>query len=120
MLDTDSIFHGVDRVEGDETALRDLRSGMRLRHDGEGTWTLRDGERVVATYGTDDLRYSASWKGYCFVDETERDRWREHADDLTLDRILEILLADLAIDRPASDTELGRLLIDTYIRFPGT
>ena len=120
VLDTDSIFHGVDRVDGDDSPLRDLRSGMRLRHDGDGTWTVRDGDRVVATYGTDDLRYSVSWKGYCFAGEPERDAWAGHVDDLTLDQILEILLADLGIERPASDADLGRLLIDTYIRFPAS
>lgn len=118
MLDTDTIFHGVDRVEGDDSALHDLRSGMRLRHDGDGTWTVRDGERVVATYGTDDLRYSLSWKGYCFADGVERDAWEQHTDDLTLDLILARLIDDLGIERPASDADLGRLLIETYITFP--
>jgi hypothetical protein len=118
VLDTDSIFHGVDRVDGDDSALRDLRSGMRLRHDGDGTWTVRDGERVVATYGTDDLRYSASWKGYCFADDAEREAWAAHVDDLTLERILAILLDDLGIERPSSDADLGRLLIERYITFP--
>ena len=118
MLDTDSIFHGVDRVEGDESALRDLRSGQRLHHEGGGQWTLRDGDRIVAKFTTDDLRYSASWKGYCFADESERDAWANHSDDLTLERILATLEADLDVERPASDGDFGRLLIDRYITFP--
>jgi hypothetical protein len=118
VLDTDSVFHGVDRVEGDESALTDLRSGQRLHHDGGGEWTLRDGERIIAKFGTDDLRYSASWKGYCFSDEDERTAWADHSDDLTLEQILGTLLADLDIERPESDAELGRLLIERYITFP--
>jgi hypothetical protein len=119
VLDTDSVFHGVDRVEGDESALARLRSGQRLHHDGDGRWTLRsrDGE-AIASFGTDDLRYSVSWKGYCFADDAERQVWSEHTDDLTLELILETLLADLGVERPASDADLGRLLIDRYIRFP--
>ncbi|MCU1374238.1 MAG: hypothetical protein JWO68_1524, partial [Actinomycetia bacterium] len=99
--------------------------GMRLRHDGNGSWTVRDGERVVATYGTDDLRYSLSWKGYCFADDAERQAWAGHHDDLELDAILARLVDDLvdrgrlasATDRPG-DAELGRLLIKEHIRFP--
>jgi hypothetical protein len=125
VLDTDSVFHGVDRVHGDDSALGDLRPGMRLRHDGQRRWSVRDGRRVVAAYDTDDLRYSVSWKGYCFVDEAERRAWAEHSDDLTLGTILDRLVRDL-VDRgrlrdPAarpSDAELGRLLIEEYIRFP--
>ena len=120
VLDTDSVFHGVDRVTGDESALAVLRSGQRLHHDGGGEWSLRarDGETVLARFTTDDLRCSISWKGYCFADEAERDAWANHTDDLTLGRILEILLADSGIERPASDEELGRQLIARYVAFP--
>jgi hypothetical protein len=118
VLDTDSIFHGVDRVDGDDRALHDLRIGMRLHHDGDGCWSVRDGDTAVAVYSTDDLRYSVSWKGYCFADAAERDAWANHTDDLTLDTILDRLLADMGIDRPASDIDLGRMLIERYVRFP--
>src|SRR5207248_7959988 len=37
VLGTDSVFHGVDRVAGDDDALRSLRPGMRLHHDGNGS-----------------------------------------------------------------------------------
>lgn len=118
VLDTDSIFHGVDRVEGDDSILRDVRSGHRLFHDGGGAWSLRSGARVIAKVTTDDLRYSASWKAYCFADDADRDAWASHDDDLTLDVILELLLDDVAVERPDSDADLGRLLIDRYITFP--
>src|SRR4051794_40432350 len=75
VLDTDSIFHGVDRVEGDDSMLRDVRSGQRLVHDGGGSWSLRSADRIIAKVATDDLRYSASWKAYCFADDAEREAW---------------------------------------------
>ena len=125
VLDTDSVFHGVDRVHGDESALSRLRPGMVLVHDGDRRWTLRDGDEVLAVYTTDDLRYSVSWKAYCFADDDERRAWATHADDLTLDAILAVLVDDLCArgrlddaDHGLSDVELGRLLIDEYIRFP--
>ncbi|HUP85220.1 MAG TPA: hypothetical protein VM143_06095 [Acidimicrobiales bacterium] len=126
LLDTDSVFHGVDRVEGDEEALSRLRPGMRLHHDGDRRWTVRDDRgAVVAEYGTDDLRYSVSWKAYCFADDDERDAWATHADDLALDVILDVLVDDLRRrgrlgpdERRPADAALGKLLIDTYIHFP--
>jgi hypothetical protein len=118
VLDTDSVFHGVDRVEGDESALGVLRSGQRLHHDGSERWSLRAGDDTLATFATDELRYSVSWKGYCFADEAERDAWASHTDDLTLDDILAMLVDDLEVDRPDSDVELGKLLIDRYVTFP--
>jgi hypothetical protein len=124
LLDTDTVFHGVDRVAGDDSVLDRLVPGMELVHEGDRRWTLRTptGD-VVEEYGTDDLRYSVSWKAYCFADEDERRAWSDHADDLSLERILAVLEADLrgrgALDgeRPP-DADLGRLLIDTYVRFP--
>jgi hypothetical protein len=118
VLDTDSVFHGVDRVEGDESALSVLRSGQRLHHDGDRRWSLRNGDDVLATFGTDDLRYSVSWKGYCFADDAERRAWTDHTDDLTLDLILSTLVDDMGSGRPSSDADLGRLHIDHYIHFP--
>ena len=127
MLDTDSVFHGVDRVLGDERILDDLRPGMRLHYDGDERWSVRhaDGRAVVGTFATDELRYSISWKAYCFADEAERDAWAAHRDDLSLEQILERLVDDLCArgrlegpDHGLSDAELGRLLIEEYIRFP--
>ncbi|MEY2476484.1 MAG: hypothetical protein QOG87_1799 [Actinomycetota bacterium] len=126
LLDTDSVFHGVDRVAGDDSVLHRLVPGMQLVHEGDRRWTVRtpSGE-VVQDFGTDDLRYSVSWKAYCFADDAERDAWSSHTDDLSLDHILDTLEADLRergrIDaggpRPA-DVEYGKVLIDTYVRFP--
>jgi hypothetical protein len=121
ILDTDSVFHGVDPVGGG-TALPVMRPGMQLVW-GDGRWALREGAAVVARYAWDEVRFSISWKAYCFADEAERRAWREHRDDLVLDRILDRLVEDLrtrgrvAGDRP-DPTSLALLLIDEYVRFP--
>ncbi|MDQ1403073.1 MAG: hypothetical protein QOG03_1389 [Actinomycetota bacterium] len=124
LLDTDSIFHGVDRVIGDDSPLARLKPGMRLHPDGGEQWSVRTAAGdVMASYGTDDLRYSVSWKAYCFADEAERAAWESHDDDLALGFILTTLEDDLRAkgalvgDRP-SDATFGKLLIDTYIHFP--
>jgi hypothetical protein len=71
-----------------------------------------------------ELRFSVSWKAYCFADDAERDAWRSHADDLALAHILDVLISDLrargelgTAERP-SDHELALLLIDTYEHYP--
>lgn len=124
VLDTDSVFHGVDRVSpvvGD--AMPPIRVGCELGAVGD-RWVMSgpDGE-VVATYDWSELRLSVSWKAYCFADDSARTAWRTHADDLTLDAILDTLVADLSDRRGtqvARDPELGLALIDEYIRFPET
>src|SRR5437667_12058490 len=50
VLDTDGVFHGVDRVAGDDSSLASLRPGMRLRHDGDERWTVREGTTERAAY----------------------------------------------------------------------
>lgn len=122
LLDTDSVFHGVDRVAA-VGEMAPLRPGMQLVFDGAGRWSIRDGDAVVATYAWDELRFSVSWKAYCFADPAERDAWRAHSADLELDAILDTLVADLRArgrltgDRPAP-TDLALQLIEEYIRFP--
>ena len=130
VLDTDTVFHGVERIaDVPVESLPRLRPGMTLDHapDGNGgdqKWIVHDADGAEVTrYEWSELRFSVSWKAYCFADDQERDDWREHRDDLTLDVILDTLVADLAargLVAPdvARDADLGRLLIDTYVRFP--
>jgi len=125
VLDTDTVFHGVDRVTSDAaTVVPPVSPDSVLEFAGDGRWALRDGDGApLADYGWDELRFSVSWKAYCFADETERDAWRTHGDDLTEDRIVDTLVADLAerglvrSDVPR-DRALGLTLIDQYVRFP--
>ena len=82
-----------------------------------------DGAAVIARYGWDEVRFSISWKAYCFADERERRAWRGHGDDLVLERILNRLVDDLRArgrlrsDRPPP-TSLALALIDEYVKFP--
>jgi hypothetical protein len=86
---------------------------------------LRDGDDALAEVDPAELRFSVSWKAYCFADEADRLRWRTHADDLHLDVILDTIERDLrdrgalSGDRPAPEV-FGLLIIDTYTRFPGS
>ena len=125
VLDTDTIFHGVDRIATvSEDDLPPLRPGMVLAPIGGGEWTVRAGEsNPIVHYKWDDLRFAVSWKAYCFQDEAERDAWRDHADDLTVDAVVDRLVDDLRergrVDGDVErNADLGLLLIDEYVRFP--
>lgn len=128
VLDTDTVFHGVDPVApGVEPPV--VRPGAGLVADPsarDDRWVLSDADGShVATYDWDDLRFSVSWKAYCFADEAERTAWRDHTDDLTTEAIVARLVDDL-VDREvvtedvAIDRDLGLLMIDEYVRYPGT
>ena len=125
VLDTDSVFHGVDRVTDDApTVVPPVRSTTVLEPRNE-RWALvaDDGEGdVVATYDFEELRFSVSWKAYCFADDADRERWRTGSDGLDLDTVLGALVTDLdergVANEGRHDPALGGLLIDTYIRFP--
>lgn len=122
VLDTDSVFHGVDRVAPVAAeAMPPIRPGCGLLAEGD-RWVLRaKDDAVLADYDWSELRLSVSWKAYCFADDADRDRWRDHDDDLTLDAILEALRADVSARCGATvprDEHLGLALIDEYIRFP--
>jgi hypothetical protein len=130
VLDADTVFHGVDRVEGDDSGIRAVGRGrMRLSSLGERRWKLETGAGSESprdfAYGSDDLRFSMSWKAYCFSDETEGSLWSSHADDLDETTIVDALVAEMwergvltSNDHGLSDTELGIRMVDTFVRFP--
>ena len=122
MMDTDTIFHGADRVASDDPAPR-FSKGMQLRSEGGGTWCLFDGDRDLAHYDWDELRLLVSWKAYCYADEADRRRVEAHEDDLSLEHILATRCADLRKrgrlgDERPSESDLAKLLIEEYVHFP--
>jgi len=123
VVDTDSVFHGVDRVDDGGAELPPYRPGMRLVHE-DGAWVVRDEQGAeVSRCGWEALRFSVSWKAYCFADEAERRAWREHSDDLSLDFILDTLCGDLRrrgrLEGPRPESRaLAEMLVDEYVRFP--
>lgn len=123
VMDTDSVFHGVDRVKEIDRPMPTFLPRMRLHAEGDGRWVVRDGDEIVERYRWDDMRFSISWKAYCFRDEAERKTWKSGADDLTIDTVLETLCADLrergrlGNDRPPN-RELAELLVAEYVKFP--
>lgn len=123
LFDADSIFHGVEPVgTGDDTPLPDPAPDQRLEWKGSEGWVLLDNEKVLARYRWQQVRFSISWKAYCYEDEAEREKVRMHSDDINRDQAIEMLVEDLRrrrrIEARPSDTELALTIIREYIRFP--
>jgi hypothetical protein len=124
VFDADSVFHGVDRIASASEEMPPLKPGMHLTYAGDKQWVVlaEDGTEVVR-YRWDELRFSISWKAYCFEDERQRDAWKANTDDLNLNVVLNRFIADLRareriLGPIPSQSELALMIIDEYIVFP--
>ena len=124
LIDTDTVFHGVERVAREEPEMPEITQDTRLHFLGDDQWQLRNGDEALEDISWPELRYSISWKAYCFEDEAEEQKWRAGSDDLSLDFILEKLenkLRELGVlegQRP-EPTTYAMMLVKTFVRFPG-
>ncbi len=124
LVDTDRVFHGVERVAQRQPDIPVIQPGTRLHFLGGEGWELRSAGGAQANYQWRDIRYSISWKGYCFTNEAGCRTWQEHSDDISLEQILDIFEHDLqargliGANRPGPD-EFALQMVQTYIRFPG-
>jgi hypothetical protein len=124
VLDTDSVFHGVDRVAETTTALPALAPGMVLTWDDrDKAWFVSDAGRELARYRWNELRFSVSWKAYCYADAAEQALVDGGGDELDRATLLDTLEQDLRSrgrltgSRP-DDTAFALQIIEEYIRFP--
>jgi hypothetical protein len=122
VLDTDSVFHGIDPLAARGGELPPIEPGVRLHRDADGRWSIRRDGQLRAAYNWDDLRLSVSWKAWCFADEHELRINDDHSDDLRFEQILDTFVGDLRqrgkISSRPDDETLARLILDEYIRFP--
>lgn len=86
-------------------------------------WVLRNGDEPQAEVDPAQIRYSVSWKAYCFDDAADQDRRRLHDDDLTLEQVLTTMEHDLRgrgvlTDPRPEPKDFAVMIVDTYTRFP--
>lgn len=123
VLDTDEIFHGVERVGAPDAPAPPAEIGMGLSWNGEAWEVGFDGKAPVATYPWGGLRFSLQWKAYGYRDEAEKQLIADHSDDLNEQMVIDMLVEDLRrreiiTDSAPDDTELAISMIDTYVKFP--
>lgn len=124
LMDADSIFHKVQPVHEPSAERAPLRRGQILTFGEDERWRICDDDgSIVASYGWEDIRFTVSWKAYCFRDEIERQAWAQRSDDLTVEFIVERLTQDLLRRGQLSDPEPGaltfaRAVVDAYYNSP--
>ena len=86
--DTDRIYHRIGPIgNGNEESPR-ISASAKIQPDSKGNWTVLENGEVRAIYPSHRVRFSILWKAEV------RDR-EPRPDSLTLDRIMEIFIADL-------------------------
>ncbi len=121
--DNDFMFHRVDSI-GEAAELPEASLDAELRPAGTSgdEWIVEDAGREVARYPERSIRVSVSWKAEVHRDEEARRRRQEHLDDLDLEKVVDLFLADLsdrgtAVARPHDplrDREFINALSDVY------
>ena len=83
---------------------------------------------MIRRYRPDEMRLLVHWSAEVYSDMAELEKTLDHTDDLTHDRVFELLLADMrsrgvAVDEPSDplhDKDFIRALIATYSMAPAT
>jgi hypothetical protein len=85
--DNDRMYHRVGPVGDPGVALPRMSAAAQIQPDGDGNWSILENGEVCATYPRQAIRLSILWKA-AIGDRAST------ADNLTLDRIMEIFTAD--------------------------
>jgi hypothetical protein len=104
--DNEVMFHRIASIGAPGARLLDGASVdcelAPLGSDG-AEWAVRDGGRELARYPARELRVSISWKAEVFADAEAARVRSEHADDLDLGRVVDVLLEAIrATGRPVA------------------
>jgi hypothetical protein len=123
--ENDTMFHRGDpmgRGDVDTPADLALDSALGPAPGDPARWQICNGERVIAAYAREDVRFALSWSADVFRDEAAERLALEHRDDLALGAVIDTFLADLeqrgvSCPRPADplhDPAWIALLARTY------
>jgi hypothetical protein len=114
--DTDRIYHRIGPIGDGNVELPQMTALAKIQPDGDGNWTILENGEVRATYPRHAIRFSVLWKA-------EVRNGESRPESLTLDRAMEIFIADLrhrginvqVPSDPLSDTAWILLLQRVYI-----
>jgi hypothetical protein len=113
--DTDRIYHRIGAIGNGDAELPQMSASATIQPDGDGKWIIHENGEVRATYPSHAIRFSILWKA-------EVRNGESRPNNLTLDRTMEIFVADLrhrSIDfevpsDPLADPSWIRLLQRIY------
>ena len=86
--DNDRMYHRVAPTGDGNADLPQISALAKIQPDGDGSWSILENGEVRATYPSHEVRFSVLWKAEVRNDESRHD-------NLTLDRTMEIFIADL-------------------------
>jgi hypothetical protein len=91
--DNEYMFHRVGGVGAPDEFLAAgaITPAAQLRLAADRTWQIVDAGEVVAAYPAGAVRISFVWKALVFETQAAADRFDNHADDLTLETIVDTL-----------------------------
>ena len=105
VADNEITYHGVSPLGLPEAKMpTDLSVRAELRRGTDG-WVVTDDGREVIAYPDDVARITVSWKAEVHADRADAERVANHTDDLTLEQVVDVFLADLdergsSVERP--------------------
>ncbi|MGW9131905.1 hypothetical protein [Streptomyces sp. NPDC055681] len=110
----------------DRRDLPALRMESLLSAYGDDEWVIRNGDTEIARYHHSDTRSLFHYTALVFDDLADVTRYLDHTDDLTLEKVFNVLIADLRArgitfsepSDPMTDREFIALLTDTYAMAP--
>lgn len=129
VLDTDSVFHGVDRVHGRRggeapppyelagRSVKLVRAKAAGAQAGSVQWDVVDAntKEKLDKVEWGDIRLSISWKAYVFDDDAARDVWLHHTDDLDMPTVWRTIKRDLREQHGWSEERLGQTFADPLV-----
>ncbi|MCP3735899.1 hypothetical protein M9979_13570 [Sphingomonas sp. RP10(2022)] len=125
VVENEKMYHGAESCG--PAALRkpaglDIGSVMEADPDSADGWRIRTGEQVIQRIPESEFRFLIHWGADIFMDLDELRVSLDHSDDLTHERIFDILIADLRRrgvpfvmpTDPMTDTAFIQALTQTY------
>lgn len=126
LAENESMFHRGESI-GDESQwsqVKGLTFNSLFEGDPQGPdrWQIRNGDEVIARFETEQLRWLFHWTALTFRDRAAFREYADHTNDLTHERIFDILARDLKSEGikvtlpsdPMADGEFRALLMRHY------
>jgi hypothetical protein len=126
VADNDFMWHRVRPTGRVEDGMVTLSKDAELVHTDPATWAIRDRGEEQASFSSEKMRVSLSWKATVFDNDADRQRHDDHTEDIDLDEVLRRFAADFAArgeslevpQDPVADAEFVRTLSNAYVRYP--
>jgi len=131
IMDGGTTIHGVERTHPGHVSGHLRRGGFnRIEYQGNETWYVLSDDDLVDVYKTQDFRITFVWRGLCFKDTEQQDKFKqqlEREDFKDNEEILKELIQDLKNKNKIkpevnldsiSRKELIRKLTKEYMQYP--